>query len=275
MDKEKQKYPRAVAGVYIFNDKGELFLMRSSKWQDQYVPPGGMVELGETLEETAKRETKEETNLDIYDIKFICADRGIKLGNAYSGSNKDLIFLSHQAKTSNADNIKLNEEGDRYKWLKVSEWLKRKDIEQYTRIILGNYLKDNNDFENKYKLALADYQNLLKRTAEEKAEFAKYANQELVMEILPVYDNLKLALFHAQETPNNANIISGIGYVIKQFKDALENLGVEEIKIKAGDKFDHHLMEAVEGRGEKVKQVLKPGYKLRGKVIVAAKVIVE
>ncbi|MDP3042786.1 MAG: nucleotide exchange factor GrpE [bacterium] len=130
------------------------------------------------------------------------------------------------------------------------------------------------ELENKYKRALADYQNLLKQTAKEKQEFVKYANEHLLYEILPVYDNLRLALEHANKTPNNANIIKGVECIIKQFKSVLENWGIEEIKT-IGEKFDHNLMEAVEGRGETVKQEARPGYKLRGKVIAPAKVILE
>ncbi len=129
-----------------------------------------------------------------------------------------------------------------------------------------------NELEYKYKRALADYQNLVKQTVVEKQEFAKFANEQLLYEILPVYDNLKLALTHAKQTPNNANIIKGVEYVIKQFKDVLGNLGVEEIET-VGKKFDHYTMEAVEGKGDKVKQEVRPGYKLNGKVIVVAKVI--
>jgi len=130
------------------------------------------------------------------------------------------------------------------------------------------------ELEHKYKRALADYQNLLKRTAEEKQEFVKFANEQLLHEILPVYDNLKLALEHADKASDNTNIRDGVKYVIKQFKDILNNLGVEEIET-IGKKFDHNTMEAVEGKGDKVKKEVKPGYKLHGKVIVPAKVIVE
>jgi len=129
------------------------------------------------------------------------------------------------------------------------------------------------DFEHKYKRALADYQNLVKQTAKEKQEFVKFANEQFLHEILPVYDNLKLALIHAKSMPNNANIKDGVKYVIKQFKDVLSAAGVEEIET-VGKKFDHHTMEAVEGKGDKVVKEVKPGYKLRGKVIVAAKVVV-
>lgn len=134
--------------------------------------------------------------------------------------------------------------------------------------------KKYKELEHKYKRALADYQNLLKQTAKEKQEFVKYANEQFLYEILPVYDNLRLALEHANKTPNSANIIKGVECIIKQFKRVLESAGIEEIKT-IGEKFDHNTMEAVEGRGETVKQEAKPGYKLCGKVIAPAKVILE
>ena len=133
--------------------------------------------------------------------------------------------------------------------------------------------KKAEEFEYKYKRALADYQNLLKQTAKEKSEFAKYANENLIMEIIPIYDNLKMALQHG-DGENGNSWLDGVKYVVKQFADTLKNIGLEEIKTK-GEKFDHKTMEAVEGRGEKVKKELRSGYKLNGKVIVPAKVIVE
>ena len=129
------------------------------------------------------------------------------------------------------------------------------------------------DLDNKYKRALADYQNLLKRTVVEKQEFIKYANERLLHEILPVYDNLKISLFHIDEEALAKGWAEGIKYVVKQFKDVLSNLGVEEIKTN-GEKFNHNTMEAVEGKGEKVKKEVKAGYKLSGKVIIPAKVAV-
>lgn len=130
------------------------------------------------------------------------------------------------------------------------------------------------DFEDKYKRALADYQNLLKRMEMERVDFIKYANEQFILDILPIYDNLKISMSHLDEAAKRNGWAEGIKYVIKQFKDTLKNLGVEEIATK-DKKFDPCLMEAVEGKGEKVKKEVKAGYKLNGKVIVPAKVILK
>ena len=146
---------------------------------------------------------------------------------------------------------------------------------------------DEKSLEEKYKRALADYQNLLKQTAKEKMEFAVYANEQMLREILPVYDHLKLAIEH-HTRPNDAvgrdgestdDWLTGVKHVVKQFKDVLERIGIEEIK--AEKKFDHNLMDAIKSEetedenldGQVAKQI-KAGYKLNGKVIEPAKVIV-
>ena len=65
----KQQFPEPTVGAFIFNPQGKLFLMKSHKWKNKYVVPGGHVELGEKLKEALKREVKEVTGLEIYDIK--------------------------------------------------------------------------------------------------------------------------------------------------------------------------------------------------------------
>ncbi len=128
--------------------------------------------------------------------------------------------------------------------------------------------------ENKYLRALADYQNLLKQTAKDREDFIKYALSDFLQDILPVYDHLKLSMSGLNEEEAKNPWAVGVKHVLKQFKDILEARGVEEIKT-IGEKFDHDLMEALDGQGEKVKQEIMPGYKLNGKVIRHAKVIVE
>ncbi|NCQ16341.1 nucleotide exchange factor GrpE [Candidatus Falkowbacteria bacterium] len=139
--------------------------------------------------------------------------------------------------------------------------------------------ENDNDWQKKYLRALADYQNLLKQTAREKMEFTVFANEQMLKEILPVYDHLKLAIEH-HNGESTDDWLKGVEHVVKQFKDALVKVGVEEIKVKE-EKFDHNLMEAIGSEetedksldGKVAKQV-KAGYRLNGKVIEAAKVIV-
>jgi molecular chaperone GrpE len=137
------------------------------------------------------------------------------------------------------------------------------------------------DLEYKWKRALADYQNLQKETAKEKTEFVKFANGALLMEILPVYENLRTSLEHADEDNHDA-WLKGIKHVIKQFENILKDNGVEVIDPldKEFNPAEHEAVEssfvetAEDKRIGKVAKVIKIGYKLHGKVIQAAKVVV-
>lgn len=135
------------------------------------------------------------------------------------------------------------------------------------------------ELEHKYKLALADYQNLLRQTTKERRDAILYANEALILDLLPVYDNLKLSLKHSGGD-GNESWLTGLQHVIQQFRKVLEEAGVKEIKTE-GEKFDPATMEAVENRetAEKkldhtVAEELKAGYMLHDKVIAPARVAV-
>ena len=134
--------------------------------------------------------------------------------------------------------------------------------------------KEDESYENKYLRALADYQNLLKQTARDREDFVKYAVGDFLQDLLPVYDHLKLSLSGLSEEESKNPWAVGVAHVLKQFKDVLEARGVMEIKT-VGEQFDHDTMEAIDGEGNLVKQEIMPGYKLNGRVIRPAKVIVS
>ena len=138
--------------------------------------------------------------------------------------------------------------------------------------IIEKLKKENTENELAYRRALADYQNLVKHSSNEKIEFFKYSLEKFFLEILPIFDNLKMAISTLSEDEQNNPWVEGIKYVIKQFRDAFSENGIEEIKT-AGEKFDYNKMEAVKGDGEIVKKEIRPGYILNGKVIIPAKVV--
>lgn len=269
----KKEQPKVVVGAFIFNDKDELILTKQPKWNNNFSIPGGGVEYGEDLVSAVKREVKEELNLRIKDIELLSVNEAVDLKDAYKGEDKHLVFINYKARAKKVDNIKLDKKGTEYVWKKPKNWLGEKKINKSVKEVIKSKLMEDDDYKNMYLRALADYQNLLKRSADEKQEFAKYANEQLLMDILPVYDNLKVSLVHIDAEAQGNGWAEGIKYVVKQFKDFLNGVGVEEIET-VDQKFDHNTMEALEGEGEKVVKELKAGYKLKGKVIVPAKVVV-
>ncbi|MBS3080880.1 NUDIX domain-containing protein [Candidatus Pacearchaeota archaeon] len=135
-----QKYPEPTCGALIFNSYGKIFLMKSHKWRNKYVIPGGHVELGEKIEDALKREIKEDTGLDIYEIEFICFQEFIF--NDTFWKKNHLIFFDFACKT-NSTEVKLNLEGQEFVWVTLKEALKL-PVEPYTRKTIEEYQNINN-----------------------------------------------------------------------------------------------------------------------------------
>lgn len=140
--------------------------------------------------------------------------------------------------------------------------------------VISKLQQENEELDNKYKRALADYQNLLKNSASEKSSLLKYSLENFLLEIIPVYDNLRMSVSTLNSEEKNNPWVEGIKYVIKQFQDIFASNGVSEIKT-INEKFDYNTMEAVEGNGDVVISELRPGYYLKDKVIIPAKVILS
>lgn len=133
----KQHYPEPTVGALIFNSEGKLLLVKSHKWRDKYVIPGGHIEVGETLEEALRREIKEETDLDVYDIEFLVFQEFI-FDNAFWRKGH-FIFFDHVCKTDTT-RVNLNDEAEEYVWVSLEEGLEL-PIDPYTKIAIETYLQ--------------------------------------------------------------------------------------------------------------------------------------
>lgn len=132
-----QQFPEPTVGALIFNPEGKIFLMKSHKWRNKYVLPGGHIELGEKMESALKREVKEETGLIIYDIEYIFFQEFIF--DKLFWKKKHFIFFDFACKTK-TKKVTLNSEGQGYVWVSLSKALKL-PIEPYTRKMIKEYLK--------------------------------------------------------------------------------------------------------------------------------------
>lgn len=132
-----QQYPEPTVGALIFNPEGRLFLMSSHKWKGKYVIPGGHIELGETMVDALKREVKEETNLDIDDIEFVCFQEFIHDDRFWQ--RRHFIFFDFAARTDSTD-VVLNDEAQEYMWVDLDEALTL-PVEHYTAIAIRQYRK--------------------------------------------------------------------------------------------------------------------------------------
>lgn len=131
-----QKYPEPVVGAFIFNPQGKLFLMKSHKWKDLYVVPGGHIEVGETIEKALKREVEEETGLKVFDQKFICIFEFVSEDGFHE--QKHMLFLNFRVKAKSTK-VALGSEAQDYVWVKPKDALKL-PLEKYTKITIKDYL---------------------------------------------------------------------------------------------------------------------------------------
>jgi ADP-ribose pyrophosphatase YjhB (NUDIX family) len=136
-----KEIPRVTVGALIFNPKGELFLMKSPKWENQYICPGGHIEFNEKLPETVIREIKEETNLDVTDIKFVCVLEFINPKD-FCKKNKHFVGIQFSCNVIGSQKVRLDKkEGRRYIWIKPKKALKKSNVHPPTKDALKIYLK--------------------------------------------------------------------------------------------------------------------------------------
>ncbi len=135
--------------------------------------------------------------------------------------------------------------------------------------------------EANWKRALADYQNLKKDVARERAEMGGYAVLRVVEPFLPILDYVKQAMATKPgvEDKNVANWIVGVEHIARMFEDGLKDLGLKAIPT-LGEPFDAAKHEAVgeEDGGSAHGTILKEvqtGYELHGKIVRPARVIVN
>lgn len=129
--------PKIVVGVLIYNNKNEIFLAKSKKWSDKWIVPGGHLEWGEKLHHCAKREVKEETNLEIGDIELIEIQESI-FSKEYH-EKKHMVFIDFCAKIK-SNKIILNDELQEYKWFKPKDAL-RINLNKSTNKFIKMFIK--------------------------------------------------------------------------------------------------------------------------------------
>lgn len=145
-------------------------------------------------------------------------------------------------------------------------------LEAKTRLAEDNYAK--------FLRAAADLENYKKRVEKEKARIIDFANEDLIIEILPVIDNLERALAHSEGEQNNlASLVEGVKLTIDQTYSVFKKSGLKEIRA-VGEKFDPGLHHAISHEddneaepGTVVKEFQK-GYLLKGKLIRPSMVMV-
>ncbi len=134
--------------------------------------------------------------------------------------------------------------------------------------------------EDKILRAKADFQNLQRRSATERAEAIRYANADLMRSLLTVADDFERSLDAARNSGDQASIVDGVRLVYENFMKALRDHGLESVP-GVGEPFDPHVHEAMLQQpstdhpdGTVIEEITK-GYRLRDRIVRPGKVIVS
>ena len=131
-------------------------------------------------------------------------------------------------------------------------------------------------FMANWQRAAADMQNLKRRMEQERFEVGRLANASLVINLLPLMDDLERALHEVDVKLAGLTWIDGIRLIYRKFEAVLQNAGVSEIEAD-GQQFDPNVHEAIseaEGEEGRIVSVVQKGYKLGDRVIRPAMVVV-
>ena len=141
-------------------------------------------------------------------------------------------------------------------------------------------LADMEELKKDNLRVLADSENFKKRLLREKEEYFKFATSAILEEIIPVMDNLDLALAHGRQAEACKDLVMGVEMTMNIFLDTMKKHGLEQIGA-VDVPFDPARHEAL-GQVERddvdentVCQMLQKGYLLKDRLLRPAKVMVS
>lgn len=140
--------------------------------------------------------------------------------------------------------------------------------------------KECEALKDKYVRLFAEFENFRRRTAKENFELVAAANQKLIGKLTDVLDNFELAFDPRHKTAKPEDFEKGIRLIHNKFKELLSDEGLEEVN-PIGEEFDPNLHDALMQQPSdtvsenQIIQVLQKGYKVKGRILKHAKVIVS
>ena len=135
------------------------------------------------------------------------------------------------------------------------------------------------ELNDKFLRLFSEFDNFRKRTAKEKLDLTATASENVIKDILPVLDDFERALQNMEKNGNETDM-QGVTLIFNKLKDTLKKKGLEEIEAMDTDfnTDEHEALTMIpapeEDKKGKVLDVIQKGYKLNGKVIRFARVVV-
>lgn len=115
-------FPISTVGMLIFSHSHKVLLIKSHKWKNYYTVPGGKVQEGEFCKDAAIREVKEETNLEVTNIRFAMLQEGIFSEQFWKKAHLIMHDYVGELKLNfKEEDVKLNDEAEEFYWATAEE----------------------------------------------------------------------------------------------------------------------------------------------------------
>lgn len=135
--------------------------------------------------------------------------------------------------------------------------------------------------KDKYLRMYSEFENFRRRTAKEKLDMVKTANESMATALLPVIDDFERAIKSFEQEDRDPSVQEGIQLIYNKLTKVLEQKGIVVMDLQPGDAFDAEYQEAItqipapdEKLKGKIVDVVEKGYMLGEKVIRFAKVVI-
>lgn len=194
------------------------------------------------------------------------AKEKMKFNNIFKNSTKMTTENTENEKELDPNIIEENANGEQ---LIVEELTPEEQLKQ-----------DLDKEKDKHIRLFAEFENYKKRTAKERIDLFKTANQEVLQSLLPVLDDFDRALAEIKKSGDDS-LVKGVELIHEKLKNTLVSKGLEEVEVRAGDPFNADYAEAItqipapsDKLKGKIVDVLEKGYKLGDKIIRFPKVVI-
>lgn len=131
---QNEIFPRGievVVGPFIINARHQILLFTSPKWKNEWLVPGGHVEVGESLEDAVRREAKEEIGVEIEVLDLLGVGESLTYPPEFK-RNAHFVYIDYIAKLK-SDCFIFNDEISDYKWFELDEALSNPSVKESCR----------------------------------------------------------------------------------------------------------------------------------------------
>jgi len=133
--------PVSTVGALVHDGHGNVLMVRTHKWIGKWGIPGGKIRRNERVEDALRREIREETGLEIADIRFAIVQDCINSPEFMRPEHFLLLNYVAQTNSGSAPRVTLNDEAEEFRWLPAADAMAL-DLNEPTRILLDHAISN-------------------------------------------------------------------------------------------------------------------------------------